>query len=158
MMYRSSSIDRPSMHFQNRIFALSEQADGAFRQSLDELIGEGGEGAASDHDLGLGKFFSHQPGIRKDRMNMAVVPVQLFQSCEGRDNALDGIARKIKIERVLQGRVTLVRREDLNIPPGEADEIRLETRRSTSRMARLRCETGYSDRSRMRWRTSGFRR
>jgi hypothetical protein len=59
-------------------------------------------------------------------MNMAVVPVQLFQSCEGRDNALDGIARKIKIEGVLQGRVTLVRREDLNIPPREADEIRLK--------------------------------
>ena len=101
-MYRSSSIDRPSSDFQNRIFALSEHADGAFRQFLDELIGEGGEGSAADHDLGLGKFFPDQPGIRQDRMDMAVVPVELLQSCEGRDNALDGIARKIKIERVLQ--------------------------------------------------------
>jgi hypothetical protein len=57
-------------------------------------------------------------------MNMAVVPIQLFQSREGGGNALDGIARKIKIEGVLQGRVPLVRRKDLNIPPGEADEFR----------------------------------
>ena len=57
---------------------------------------------------------------------MTVVAVELFHSRKRGGNTFEWIARKIEIKRMLQRGISLVRGKDLNVAPGETDEVRFE--------------------------------
>jgi hypothetical protein len=59
---------------------------------------------------------------------MAVVPVELFDAGERSGDTLDRVTGEIEVERMLQRRITLMRREDLNVTPRKADQVRFELR------------------------------
>ena len=113
-------------HFEDGIFTFPKNPDGAFREFLDELIGKGGKGSAADHDLRLRELLRDQPGIGECRPDMTVVAIELLQSRKRGDDSLERIARKVEIKRMFQRGVSLMRGKDLNVAPGETDEVRLE--------------------------------
>src|SRR5436309_6579118 len=110
-------------HFQHGLFALAQDADGALRQLLDELLGEGAEGPAADHDLRAGADLPDQPGVRQVGPDAGVVLVERFQAGERRREFLERVGRVVEVERVLQRGVPFMRREDLDVAPGEADQV-----------------------------------
>jgi hypothetical protein len=60
---------------------------------------------------------------------VAVIAVELLHPLNTRYDALERVAREIEIEGVLQRRIALVRRKDLNVAPREADQVRFELHR-----------------------------
>src|SRR5262245_25120265 len=61
---------------------------------------------------------------------MTVVAVELLQSRKRGHDPLEWIARKVEVKRMFQRRISLMRGKDLDITPGETDEVRLELGRS----------------------------
>ena len=57
---------------------------------------------------------------------MTVVAVELFHSRKRSGDPLDRIARKLEVEGMFQRRISLVRGKDLDVAPGETDEVRFE--------------------------------
>jgi hypothetical protein len=57
---------------------------------------------------------------------MTVVAVELLQPRKRGDDPLEWIAREVEIKRMFQRGVSLMRGKDLNVAPGETDEVRLE--------------------------------
>ena len=111
-------IDRTSFEeFEDGIFSFTQDTDRAFRKFFNELIGKRGECSASDHDLSLGEFFANQCWIRQNGIDMAVVAVELFDTRERRDDALDRVAGEIEVERMFQRGIPFVWRENLDISP-----------------------------------------
>src|SRR5206468_8518851 len=89
-------------HFQNRVLAFTEDADGAVRDLLNQLVRKGGEGATSDHQLRLRALLANEPRVGEVDADIAVIAVELFQSLEGGDHPFERITGEIEIEGVLQ--------------------------------------------------------
>ena len=118
------AVERPSLdHLQHGLFALAQDADGTLRQLLDELLGKGAERPAADHDLGVGADLPDQPDVRQVSPDAGVVLIERFQACKRRGELLERIVRVIEGERLLQRGVPFVRREDLDVAPGETDQV-----------------------------------
>ena len=52
-----------------------------------------------------------------------VIAVQLLEALKGGGESFDRVAREIKIKGVLQRRVAFMRGKDLDISPGETDQV-----------------------------------
>src|SRR5439155_24237520 len=118
------AVERPPVdHLEDSLFALAQDADGAFRQLLDELLGEGAEGSTADQDLGVGANLPDQPGVREIGPDAGIVLIERFQACKRRGGLLEWIVRVVEGERLLQRGVSLMWREDLDVAPGEADKV-----------------------------------
>src|SRR5439155_2042282 len=122
------AVERPPLdHLQHGLFALAQDADGTLRQLFDELLGKGAERPAADHDPSVGADLPDQPGVREVGPDAGVVLIERFQACKRRGELLERIVRVIEGERLLQRGVPFVRREDLDVAPGEADEVGTES-------------------------------
>ena len=91
------------------VFTFPENSDGAFRKFLDKLVGKGGKGSPAHHDLRLRELLRDQPGVGERRPDMTVVAVELLQPRKRGDDPLERIARKVKVKRMFQRGISLVR-------------------------------------------------
>src|SRR5918996_5327617 len=122
--YVAFLIQWPAVYdFQNRVFALPEDADRALRQFFNELVGERRKGSASDHELRMGEFLADQPGVRQIHPDVMIVAIQVLEPLKRRGDALQGIAGKIKVERMFQRGIAFMGRKNLDVPPGKAHEV-----------------------------------
>ena len=77
----SLAVERLSLDdFQDGFFALTQDADSVIRKFFDELLGEGPESPAADHDLRVRAGFADQPGVRKVGSDTTVVQIERLEA------------------------------------------------------------------------------